>query len=86
MGEAGWPAVVGTAWNGVVAPAGAEGAVQQALECGAAGIVERPLDAAGLRHALAAAGCFDTRPPAGVMRVAAEKRLAEFIAHENHVV
>ena len=27
----------------------------------------------------------DSRPPAGVMRVAAEKRLAEFRAHEDHV-
>jgi shikimate 5-dehydrogenase len=27
----------------------------------------------------------ETRPPAGVMRAAAEKRLAELIAHENHV-
>jgi shikimate dehydrogenase len=27
----------------------------------------------------------DTRPPAGVMRAAAEKRLAEFITHEDHV-
>jgi 3-dehydroquinate dehydratase/shikimate dehydrogenase len=28
----------------------------------------------------------ETRPPAGVMRTAAEKRLAEFNAHENHLV
>ena len=28
---------------------------------------------------------FDTRPPAGVMRAAAEKRLAEFRVHENHI-
>jgi shikimate dehydrogenase len=27
-----------------------------------------------------------SRPPAGVMRAAAEKRLAEFMAHEDHVV
>ncbi|MDX6629248.1 MAG: hypothetical protein QOH00_1494 [Gaiellales bacterium] len=43
----------------LVAPAGSESAAQQALDCGAAGIVERPLDSPGLRHALAAAGCFD---------------------------
>ena len=48
----------------LVAPAGAESAAQQALDCGAVGIVERPLDAPGLRHALAAAGCFDARAPA----------------------
>ena len=29
---------------------------------------------------------METRPPAGVMRTAAEKRLSEFIAHEDHVV
>ena len=46
----------------LVAPAGALSAAQQALECGAVGVVERPLDALGLRHALAAAGCFDTHP------------------------
>ena len=46
----------------LVAPAGALSAAQQALECGAVGVVERPLDALGLRHALAAAGCFDARP------------------------
>ena len=28
----------------------------------------------------------DTRPPAGIMRAAAEKRLAEFMADENHLV
>lgn len=28
----------------------------------------------------------ESRPPAGVMRAAAEKRLAEFMAHEDHVV
>lgn len=43
----------------LVAAAGSDSAAQQALDCGAIGIVERPLDAAGLRHALAAAGCFD---------------------------
>jgi MinD-like ATPase involved in chromosome partitioning or flagellar assembly len=45
----------------LVAPAGSQSAAQQALDCGAVGIVERPLDAPGLRHALAAAGCFDAR-------------------------
>jgi MinD-like ATPase involved in chromosome partitioning or flagellar assembly len=43
----------------LVARVGAESKAQQALDCGAAGVVERPLDAPGLRHALAAAGCFD---------------------------
>jgi MinD-like ATPase involved in chromosome partitioning or flagellar assembly len=43
----------------LVAPAGAENAAQQALGCGAVGIVERPIDAPALRQALAAAGCFD---------------------------
>ncbi|HET6174117.1 MAG TPA: hypothetical protein VFD90_16010 [Gaiellales bacterium] len=46
----------------LIALAGSESAAQQALDCGAVGIVERPLDAPGLRHALAAAGCFDARP------------------------
>ena len=32
----------------------------QALDCGAVGVVERPLDAPALRQALAAAGCFDS--------------------------
>jgi hypothetical protein len=48
----------------LVASLGAESAAQQALDCGAVGVVERPLDAAGLRHALAVAGCFDPRAPA----------------------
>jgi Flp pilus assembly CpaE family ATPase len=43
----------------LVAPARSENAAQQALECGAVGVVERPIDAPALRHALAAAGCFD---------------------------
>jgi hypothetical protein len=34
---------------------------RQALECGAVGVVERPLDGPALRQALAAAGCFDLR-------------------------
>ncbi len=44
----------------LIAAAGATGAMRQALECGAVGVVGRPLDAAGLRQALAAAGCFDS--------------------------
>ncbi len=43
----------------LVAAAGSVAAARQALECGAVGVVERPLDAGALRHALAAAGCFD---------------------------
>jgi Flp pilus assembly CpaE family ATPase len=43
----------------LVASPGTASAAQQALDCGAVGTVERPLDAAGLRQALAAAGCFD---------------------------
>jgi pilus assembly protein CpaE len=44
----------------LVAGAGVAAAAQQALDCGAVGIVERPIDGPALRHALAAAGCFDT--------------------------
>jgi Flp pilus assembly CpaE family ATPase len=44
----------------LIAAAGSVAAAQQALDCGAVGTVERPLDAAALRQALAAAGCFDT--------------------------
>jgi pilus assembly protein CpaE len=40
--------------------AGSAQALREALDCGAIGVVERPLDAAALRHALVAAGCFDT--------------------------
>ena len=43
----------------LVTTAGAHSAPRQALACGAVGVVERPLDATALRHALAAAGCFD---------------------------
>jgi Flp pilus assembly CpaE family ATPase len=43
----------------LVAPAGAAAAPREALDCGAVGVVERPLDASSLRQALAAAGCFD---------------------------
>jgi MinD-like ATPase involved in chromosome partitioning or flagellar assembly len=46
----------------LVAAAGAESAARQALDCGAVGVVERPLDAPGLRSSLAAAGCFDGLP------------------------
>ena len=45
----------------LVAPEGSESAAQQALDCGAVGIVERPIDAPGLRQALTAAGAFDAR-------------------------
>jgi pilus assembly protein CpaE len=44
----------------LVAGAGAAAVAQQALDCGAVGVVERPIDGPALRHALAAAGCFDT--------------------------
>ncbi len=51
----------------LISAAGSADALRQALDCGAVGVIERPLDAAGLRHALAAAGCFDVslvaRPP-----------------------
>jgi hypothetical protein len=43
----------------LVAAAGSQSAASQALECGAVGVAERPLDAPGLRRALSAAGCFD---------------------------
>ncbi|HEY3614691.1 MAG TPA: hypothetical protein VGK92_13335 [Gaiellales bacterium] len=43
----------------LVAPAGSTAGAQQALDCGAVGVLERPLDGAAVRHALAAAGCFD---------------------------
>jgi Flp pilus assembly CpaE family ATPase len=43
----------------LVAAAGSAAAPRQALECGAVGVVERPLDGAALRQALAAAGSFD---------------------------
>lgn len=45
----------------LVAPEGSESAAQQALDCGAVGIVERPIDAPGLRQALTTAGAFDAR-------------------------
>jgi MinD-like ATPase involved in chromosome partitioning or flagellar assembly len=43
----------------LVAAAGSVAAPREALECGAVGVVERPLDAAALHKALAAAGSFD---------------------------
>jgi Flp pilus assembly CpaE family ATPase len=43
----------------LVAQAGSVTAPLQALDCGAVGVVERPLHDAALRQALAAAGCFD---------------------------
>ena len=46
----------------LVAPAGSAASPRQALDCGAVGVVERPLDGPALRQALAAAGCFDVRP------------------------
>jgi ActR/RegA family two-component response regulator len=45
----------------LVAPEGSESAAQQALDCGAVGFLERPIEAPGLRQALAAAGAFDAR-------------------------
>jgi Flp pilus assembly CpaE family ATPase len=44
----------------LVAGEGAVAAAQRALDCGAVGVVERPVEGPALRHALAAAGCFDT--------------------------
>ena len=44
----------------LIANAGAEAAHRQALECGAVGVMGRPIDAAAVRQALAAAGCFDS--------------------------
>jgi hypothetical protein len=43
----------------LVAPAGAADAARQALDCGAVGVVQRPLEGRALRRALADAGCFD---------------------------
>jgi MinD-like ATPase involved in chromosome partitioning or flagellar assembly len=51
----------------LVVHAGSAAAPRQALECGAVGVVERPLDAAAVRHALAAAGCFDASLAARTM-------------------
>jgi len=44
----------------LVANAGSAAAPRKALECGAVGVVERPLEADAVRRALAAAGCFDS--------------------------
>ena len=52
MGEAGWPAVVGTAWNGVVAPAGTPRAIVDTL----AAEISRGLLAADVKERLAASG------------------------------
>jgi Flp pilus assembly CpaE family ATPase len=43
----------------LVMGAGSVAVAQRALDCGAVGAVERPLDGPALRQALAAAGCFD---------------------------
>jgi hypothetical protein len=45
----------------LVSSAGSAASPRQALDCGAVGVVERPLDGPALRQALAAAGCFDLR-------------------------
>ncbi len=52
MGEAGWPAVVGTAWNGVVAPAGAPRAIVETL----ATEIGRSLRAADVKDRFTASG------------------------------
>ena len=48
----------------LIAAPGSPAAARQALDCGAVGVLERPLDPAALRQALAAAGSFDGAPPA----------------------
>src|SRR3954470_7797021 len=52
MGEAGWPAVVGTAWNGVVAPAGTLKAIVDTL----AADISRGLNAADVKERFTASG------------------------------
>jgi tripartite-type tricarboxylate transporter receptor subunit TctC len=52
MGEAGWPAVVGTAWNGVVAPAGTPKAIVDTL----ATEIGRSLHAADVKDRFTASG------------------------------
>ena len=52
MGEAGWPAVVGTAWNGVVAP----GATPRAIIDTLAAEIGRSLLAADVKERLTASG------------------------------
>jgi len=52
MGEAGWPAVVGTAWNGVVAPAGTPRAIVETL----ATEIGRSLRAADVKDRFTASG------------------------------
>jgi Flp pilus assembly CpaE family ATPase len=45
----------------LVSAPGSAASPRQALDCGAVGVIERPVDAPALRQALAAAGCFDLR-------------------------
>ena len=52
MGESGWPAVVGTAWNGVVAPAGPPKAIVDTL----AAEIGRGLHAADVKERFTASG------------------------------
>ena len=52
MGEAGWPSVVGTAWNGVVAPAGTPKTIVDTL----AAEIGRSLHAADVKERFAASG------------------------------
>lgn len=52
MGEAGWPAVVGTAWNGVVAPAGTPKPIVDTL----ASEIGRSLNAADVKERFTASG------------------------------
>ena len=52
MGEAGWPAVVGTAWNGVVAPAATPKAIVDLL----AAEIGRSLQAADVKERFTASG------------------------------
>ncbi len=52
MSEAGWPAVVGTAWNGVVAPVGTPRAIIDTL----AAEIGRSLHAADVKERLTASG------------------------------
>lgn len=58
----------------LVVAAGSPAAPLEALDCGAVGVVERPLDAPALRQALAAAGCFDS--PASPLGLEAEGHIA----------
>lgn len=58
----------------LIASPGSAAAPLEALDCGAVGVVERPLDAPALRQALAAAGCFDA--PASQHGMKAEGHIA----------